>query len=95
MNLRKLAKGHECLVRLPGCLGHSETVVLCHIRLGGIAGMGQKPPDLCGFYGCMACHNLVDGRQHMANLTRQEIEQAVLRGLLRTLVLVSQELELA
>ena len=93
MNLRKLAKGRECLVRLPGCLGQSETVVLCHIRLGGIAGMGQKPPDLCGFYGCFACHNLVDGRAHLANLTRHEIEQAVLRGLLRTLVIVSQELD--
>lgn len=92
--LRKLARGQACTARLPGCLGDSETVVLCHIRRGNIAGIGQKPPDLCGFFGCMACHSLADGRQHMANLSRLEIDQAILFALLRTLVIVSGELKL-
>lgn len=59
-NLRKLAQGRECQIRIPGvCNGNPETVVLCH--LGG-AGMGRKHPDLLGAYGCSACHDAVDGR---------------------------------
>ena len=40
---------------LPGCEG-SETVVLCHIRMFSWAGMGEKPHDFLGFYGCRSCH---------------------------------------
>lgn len=66
--------------------------MLCHIRRAGIAGMGQKPPDLCGFYGCANCHDLIDGRQHLANLSRLELDQYTLFALLRTLVIVSKNL---
>jgi hypothetical protein len=90
MNLRELARGQDCQVRLPGCLYNSETVVLAHIRRGGTAGVGQKPPDLCGVYACAKCHDLMDGRNHAANLTRQEIDVAVLAGLCRTLAIVSR-----
>lgn len=51
------------MVRIPGvCNGNTETTVLAHIRRGGVAGMGQKPPDTCGVWACNACHDVLDGR---------------------------------
>lgn len=65
MNLRKLAKGQNCKIRIPGICSHNpDTVVLCHIndkRLAG-SGMGGKVPDLLGAHGCSACHDAIDGR---------------------------------
>ena len=61
-DFRKLARGRDCQIRIPGvCNGNPETVVLCH--LPG-AGMGRKSNDLFAAYGCSACHDLVDGRAH-------------------------------
>lgn len=94
MNLRKLAQGQHCQVRLPGCLHSPETVVLAHVRRGGTAGVGQKPPDLCGVYACAACHDLIDGRKFVANLSREEIDGYLLPALCRTLAIVSKELVL-
>ena len=93
MNLRNLANGQQCQLRFPGCRGRSETVVLCHVRRGGVAGIGQKPPDLCGVYGCAACHDVMDGRVMLPNLSRVEIDQQVLLALCRTLAIVSKELD--
>lgn len=92
--LRKLAEGQPCAVRFHGCDGGGETTVLAHIRRAGIAGVGQKPPDLCGVYACAPCHSLIDGRTSLANVSRLEIDQGILFALLRTLVVVSKELRL-
>lgn len=63
MNLRQLARGAPCYIRLPGiCNGNPETTVLCHIRDGHTGGMGLKPPDTCAVPGCSACHDVCDGR---------------------------------
>jgi hypothetical protein len=63
-NLRNLARGQDCLIRVPGvCTFTPETVVLCHYRLMGISGAGMKSPDLFGAYGCAACHAAVDMQQ--------------------------------
>lgn len=94
VNLRSLARGQPCQVWLPGCDGGGETTVLAHIRRGGVAGMGQKPPDLCGVHACHWCHSLIDGRENVVGLTRLEIEQAVLLALCRTLAVVQAELAL-
>lgn len=94
MNLRKLAEGQNCQVRFPGCRYAPETVVLAHIRRANVAGMGQKPPDLCGVYACDQCHSIIDGRNFIANVTKTDIDLAVFHALLRTLAIVSRELEL-
>ena len=61
MNLRKLARGQLCQIRLPGiCNGNPETTVLAHYRLSGLNGMGLKPNDLQGAWACSACHSAVD-----------------------------------
>lgn len=60
---RKSAKGMPCYLRLPGvCCHDPDTTVLCHRRVYGVAGGGQKPPDTCSFPGCVTCHAVYDGR---------------------------------
>ena len=62
MNLRKLARGQECFLRLPGICNHNpETTVLAHIRNQWFGG-GSKPPDICGIFACSSCHDEIDGR---------------------------------
>ena len=53
---RDFARGQECALRMPWCLGGTETVVLCHMRFFGNAGIGQKPHDFHGYHGCAECH---------------------------------------
>jgi hypothetical protein len=63
MNLRKYAEGKQCHFRLPEfCRRDPQYTVLCHFRIGGIAGKGQKSPDVCGAPGCDMCHAVIDGR---------------------------------
>ena len=62
MNLRKLAEGQECMLRLPGICNHNpETTVLAHIRNQWFGG-SSKPPDICGIWACSACHDEMDNR---------------------------------
>ena len=68
MNLRKEARGRACTVRLEGICNHnSETVVLAHIRMLGLSGMGLKADDLLGAWACSACHDAIDRRAHTGN----------------------------
>jgi hypothetical protein len=61
VNLRKLARGRPCMIRMPGvCNGNPETTVLCHLRMLGVSGMGMKAFDLLGAWGCSDCHRYVD-----------------------------------
>jgi hypothetical protein len=78
-NLRKLAKGQECKLRLPGCDWGTDTTVLAHLREGGHGGIGMKPSDLNAVHACAPCHWKLDHK-------RWEIPDVdVLRGLQRTL----------
>lgn len=90
MNLRKLAKGRECQVRLPCCNGNPETTVLAHYRLAGVSGMGIKPPDVCGAYACSSCHDAIDRRSQM-DLDRDFVRLAHAEGVMRTLSILVRE----
>ncbi len=83
-DLRKLARGKPCMVRLDGCNGGGETTVLAHYRLSGLNGVGMKPPDLIGAWCCSRCHDLVDGRVSIANLTHDDVRLAHAEGVFRT-----------
>lgn len=83
VNLRDLARDQDCYIRLPDCNGDPATTVLAHIRVVGISGMGLKAPDLLACPACSNCHDLVDGRARMANLTRDDVQLAHLRGIMR------------
>lgn len=81
-DLRKLAQGKNCMLRLPGCRPGpgNETVVLCHLRRGGIAGVGQKPCDLAAIPMCHQCHGVYDG-QIKSTHSRAQLDADALRGL--------------
>lgn len=88
-NLRKLARGRDCQVRIPGvCNGDPATVVLAH--LNG-AGMGRKRHDLHGAYCCSACHDVLDGRAYPHAFTRVELNVFHLEGVIRTQELLIAE----
>lgn len=82
-NLRKLARGQPCRVRLPGICTNPETVVLAHLKNGWYGSL--KPPDIIGVHACVGCHDAIDGRSHPKHLTRDEIDLAAYRGLCETL----------
>ena len=85
-NLRKLAKGRECQVRVPGvCNSNPETVVLAHINERALLGVGtgMKPHDLFGAYCCSACHDAVDGRTD-GDYTWPELDKYLSDGIFRT-----------
>ena len=90
--LRKEARGRGCTVRIPGvCNFNSETVVLAHIRLQGVSGMGMKSPDLIGAWACSACHDELDGRTRKSGLSRDELRLAHYDGMVRTICQLDKE----
>lgn len=91
MNLRKEAKGRGCMVRIPGVCNHnSETVVLAHLRLPGVSGMGLKSPDILGAWACSSCHDAVDRRNHL-DLERDYVRLMHLEGVARTIAQLCKE----
>lgn len=79
-DIKKLAKGKQCYLRLNGCSGDSSTVVLAHIRRGGIAGVGQKPLDIAAIPMDFYCHERYDGRVK-CDTSRTDMDADALRGL--------------
>ncbi len=79
------------MVRLEGVCNHnSETVVLAHIRMPGISGMGMKADDLLGAWACSSCHDAIDRRSHM-DLDRDHVRLAHLEGMVRTIAQLRKE----
>ena len=78
-NLRQYAKGKPCLVRIPGVCRHdTETVVLAHVRMPGVTGVGKKAPDLLGAWACAECHEYCERRYNDRDT------RAFLEGVIRT-----------
>lgn len=78
MNLRKLAKGKPCRVRIPGvCNRDPATTVLAHIKEGWCGSL--KPPDVIGVHACSACHDEIDRRT--MKVTTDAARLATLRAL--------------
>ena len=91
MNLRNEARGRGCMVRLPGVCNHnSETVVLAHVRLIGVSGMGIKADDLLGAWACSACHDVID-RRARTDMDLKEVRLAHLEGMVRTIAQLRKE----
>lgn len=85
INLRKLAEGKPCQIRIPGiCNNDTRTTVLAHVRMAGLAGIGQKPNDLIGAWACHTCHGVVDGRIK-TEFTYGERRLMHLEGMARTI----------
>ena len=91
MNLRTLARGRECQVRIPGvCNRDPATTVLAHIRMAGITGIGMKAKDLLGAHCCSACHDATDGRTQ-TTYSRDYLRLAHPEGMARTLAILLDE----
>ena len=79
------------MVRLEGICNHNpETVVLAHIRMAGVSGMGLKADDLLGAWACSACHTAIDGH-NKSGFTRDELRLAHLEGMVRTIAQLRKE----
>lgn len=62
------ARGEECTFQIVGTCNHDpETTVFCHLKFDK-GGMGMKPCDLSGAYGCSSCHDAIDNRVHSLEL---------------------------
>ena len=87
--LRKSARGEQCLVRIPGiCNGNAETVILAHLPDGTGGKVGGKSHDLCSVYACSDCHDAIDGRALVSQLSAEErllIRLYAYEGHMRTL----------
>ena len=60
VDLRKTARGQECMIRIPGVCNHNpETTVLAHLPSLSI---GAKAIDIHASFACSDCHNEVDRR---------------------------------
>ena len=85
-DLRKLARGQQCMIRIPGvCNGDPETTILAHYRMAGLCGTGQKPIDECGAWACSSCHDVVDARRSPFPMTKRMRNELHLEGVMRTL----------
>jgi Protein of unknown function (DUF1364) len=83
-DLRRYAKGKECMIRLEGiCNFDPATTVLAHFRLPGVSGLGVRASDVCASWACSACHDACDRRSHM-ELERDFVRLALLEGVMRT-----------
>lgn len=85
MNLRKEARGRECMVRIPGvCNFDTSTTVLAHLNMSGISGRGLKAPDLLGAHACSECHRCADSNGQTHGLERDYVRMAFYEGIFRT-----------
>ncbi len=87
MDLRRLARGQQCCVRIPGvCNGNPETTVLAHLNGGG---MGMKHHNLVAAWSCSSCHAWLDGGYATATVpyiqnSRRDRDLYHLEGIIRT-----------
>jgi hypothetical protein len=83
--LERICRGQRCYLGFPGvCSGDSRKVVPCHLRIGNVAGSGQKPPPICCLPGCHECHAVLDGRAK-SRYSRDEIRAMTLMGFVQWL----------
>lgn len=82
----------HCMLQIAGVCGDSTTdktagCVLCHIRMAGEVGGGQKPDDTMAAFGCGPCHTAFDsnGTAHGLKRGGEEWLYYALRGMARTL----------
>lgn len=59
--------------------------VLCHIRIAGEVGGGQKPDDFLASFGCGPCHRVFDSNGTTQRLTEEDWLFYAIRGMARTL----------
>ena len=79
--IRQAARGKPCTLRLPGCMGGTETTVLAHLPMGG-KGVGTKGSDIWAVFACASCHDVLDGRK-AGQCTAEDMMRALYKTLHR------------
>jgi hypothetical protein len=83
--LTKAARGQECTIQIhPYCNMNPETTVFAHAPSES-KGMGIKSPDWWGADSCSVCHDIVDARITVNNVSISEIYRCHMRGVFRTM----------
>ena len=82
---RKAARGQDCCVRFPGCPNDTLTTVLAHLRMFGGGGVGMKPPDDEAVYACVYCHDVLDKRVRIGNMSWGYWWEYIAWALIRTI----------
>lgn len=91
-DLRQLARGKECQVRLVGiCNFDTTTTVLAHLRMAGLTGGSQKAPDALGTWACSECHRCIDSNGETHGLDRDFVRLAFFEGMARTQYLLLKD----
>ncbi|TAA20314.1 nuclease domain-containing protein [Pseudoxanthomonas winnipegensis] len=80
----------RCMLNIAGvCPDHTESKtagnMLCHVRLIGEVGGGQKPDDISACFGCGPCHRVFDSNGTTSVLSDEDWMFYALRGVTRTL----------
>jgi len=67
-SIRDSARDEACLMRLPGCIGHTPgSTIWSHYRgSAGGKGMSLKSSDSAGCYACTHCDAVYDGQRPRA-----------------------------
>lgn len=87
--IRDSARGKDCLMQLPGCLG-AEATIWSHYR--GEKGMGLKADDLAGCYACTHCDSIYDGQKpRPMGVDRTDVELAWHEAHIRSIVILHAE----
>ena len=83
--LRQLARDKPCMARTQWCNGNPATTVWAHLadQWAG-RGIAHKAHDLLGFFGCNACHDVIDGRDKVLETTREERRSWAYEAVCRT-----------
>lgn len=90
VDLRKVARGRECQVRIFGvCNGNFETFVLVYIRLIGLCGIGTKSLDLIVIIVCFVCYDEIDRRTYFVDVGY--VKECALEGMARIQVIWLKE----
>lgn len=74
------------MARTQWCNSNPETTVWCHLadQWAG-RGFAHKAHDLLGFLGCNTCHDVIDGRAHITDTSREERRQWSYEAVCRTI----------
>lgn len=91
--IRDSARGKECLMRLPGCAGGTESTIWSHYRGGnGGKAMALKADDLCGCYACTHCDAVYDGQKpRPMGMDQTDVELAWYDAHIQSIVILHAE----
>ena len=82
--LTKAARGQECTVRLyPYCNFDITTTVFAHAP-SPYKGTSIKSPDWWGADCCSVCHDIIDRRKRVSDLSEYEILERFFYGIFET-----------